>query len=124
MVNNLAAQGSQEQLPGPVRHAAQTNDHLFTFSTENGTRLLLHALSDKILRFRYLTPGSPAEPDFSYAIPDPATELTTLPSIPTFLEFKEKDDHYPPHHGPAHLHCVERLAAHPRARPLGQYPER
>jgi len=94
MVNDLAAQAHQEHLPGPVRQAEQTDDHLFIFTTENGSRLLLHVLSDKILRFRYLTPESPSEPDFSYAVPDPATEHTMHPAVPTFLEFKEKSDHY------------------------------
>ncbi|MVN79186.1 DUF4968 domain-containing protein [Hymenobacter sp. HMF4947] len=94
MLNDLASQARQEHLPGPVQRAEQTNDHLFTFVTENGTQLLLHVLSDKILRFRYLTPGSSAEPDFSYAVPDPATEHIVLPAAVTFLEFKEKADHY------------------------------
>jgi alpha-glucosidase len=94
MLNDLAAQGRQEQVPGAVRHAEQTDDHLFTFFTENGTRLLLHVLSDKILRFRYLTPGAPAEPDFSYAVPSAGDHHPTRPAVPTFLEFKEKPDHY------------------------------
>jgi len=94
MLNDLAAQGRQEQVPGAVRHAEQTHDHLFTFYTENGTRLLLHVLSDKILRFRYLTPGAPAEPDFSYAVPSAGDHHPTRPAVPTFLEFKEKPDHY------------------------------
>jgi len=94
MLNNLAAQSSQEQQPGLIGRAEQTNDYLFVFTSENGTRLLLHALSDKILRFRYLTPGSPAEPDFSYAVPSVDDAHPTFPRVPTFLEFKEKSDHY------------------------------
>jgi alpha-glucosidase len=94
MLNDLALQSSQEQVPGAVHRVEQTDDHLFTFTTENGCRLLLHALSDKILRFRYLTPGAPAEPDFSYAVPDPAAERTMRPGVPSLLEFKEKSDHY------------------------------
>ena len=94
MLNDLASQGRQEQVPGAVRHAEQTNDYLFAFFTENGTRLLLHVLSDKVLRFRYLTPGAAAEPDFSYAVPSAADHHPTRPAMPTFLEFKEKDDHY------------------------------
>ena len=52
MLNDLAAQARQEYLPGLVQRVEQTHDHLFTFTTENGTRLLLHALNDKVLRFR------------------------------------------------------------------------
>lgn len=94
MLNNLAAQSRQEQQPGPVQHAEQTNDYLFTFTTENGTRLLLHALSDKILRFRYLPSGSPAEPDFSYAVPSVDDAHPTFPRLPTFLEFDESQTAY------------------------------
>jgi alpha-glucosidase len=94
MLNDLAAQSRQEQQPGPVARAEQTNDYLYTFTTASGTRLLLHLLSDKIVRFRYLTPGAPAEPDFSYALPSPDEPYPTRPPVPVLLEFKEKSDHY------------------------------
>ena len=52
-------------------------------------RLLLHVLSDKILRFRYLTDG-PLAPDFSYAVPAEAVARLTVGPV----EFREKPDHY------------------------------
>ena len=63
MVNDLAAQSHQEHYPGEVIRADELDGHRFLFSCQNGVRLLLHVLSDKILRFRYLTDG-PLSPDF------------------------------------------------------------
>jgi alpha-glucosidase len=94
MLNDLAAHSQREQLPGPILRAAQTTDFSFTFTTQNGTRLLLHAVADGILRFRYLPPGAAAEPDFSYALPGPDEPYPTRPAVPTFLEFREEADHY------------------------------
>jgi alpha-glucosidase len=94
MLNDLVAHSQREQLPGPVVQAEQTTDFLFTFTTENGTRLLLHAVSDQILRFRYLPPGAPTEPDFSYALPGPDEPAAPRPAVPTHLEFDESGDCY------------------------------
>ena len=71
MVNDLAAQSHQEHYPGAVIRVDQLDNNRFLFNCQNGVRLLLHVLSDKILRFRYLTDG-PLSPDFSYAVPSEA----------------------------------------------------
>jgi alpha-glucosidase len=89
MINDLAAKSHQEHFPGIVIRAEQISDSVFLFNCQNGVRLALHVLGDKILRFRYLTDG-PLEPDFSYAVPPEAMRLHT----PKFLEFTEKTDHY------------------------------
>ena len=89
MVNDLAAQSHQEHYPGEVIRADELDNHRFLFNCQNGVRLLLHVLSDKILRFRYLTDG-PLSPDFSYAVPaDAGSRLA-----PALVEFREKPDHY------------------------------
>ncbi|MDB5233248.1 MAG: glycosyl hydrolase, partial [Hymenobacter sp.] len=89
MVNDLAAQSHQEHYPGEVIRADQLDDNRFLFNCQNGVRLLLQVLSDKILRFRYLTDG-PLSPDFSYAVPADALSR----QAPVLVEFREKPDHY------------------------------
>ncbi|WP_197076826.1 glycoside hydrolase family 31 protein [Hymenobacter terrenus] len=89
MVNDLAAQSHQEHYPGEVIRADQLDGNQFLFNCQNGVRLLLHVLSDKILRFRYLTDG-PLQPDFSYAV-----SANNRPQLaPELVEFREKPDHY------------------------------
>jgi alpha-glucosidase len=89
MVNDLAAQSHQEHYPGEVIRAEQLDGNRFLFNCQNGVRLVLHVLGDKILRFRYLTDG-PLLPDFSYAVP---ADPRPLPA-PEQIEFREKPDHY------------------------------
>ena len=89
MVNNLAAQSHQEHYPGEIIRADELDGHRFLFNCQNGVRLLLHVLSDKILRFRYLTDG-PLNADFSYAVPADAVSRLA----PALVEFREKPDHY------------------------------
>ncbi len=88
MVNDLAAKGHQDYTAGTVQHAEELAAGRYLFVCDNGVRLVLHVVTDKILRFRYLTDG-PLEPDFSYAVPADAPRPG-----PTFLEFVEKPDHY------------------------------
>ncbi|TPG67571.1 DUF4968 domain-containing protein [Hymenobacter nivis] len=88
MVNDLAATAHQDHTAGHVRHAEELSPGRYLFGCDNGVRLALTVVTDKILRFRYLTDG-PLLPDFSYAVPADAA----LPA-PTFLEFVEKADHY------------------------------
>ena len=89
MVNDLAAQSHQEHYPGEIIRADQLDGNRYLFNCQNGVRLVVYVLSDKILRFRYLTDG-PMVPDFSYAVP---ADGRPRPA-PEFLEFKEKSDHY------------------------------
>ena len=89
MVNDLAAQSHQEQYPGAVIRVDELDHSRFLFVCQNGVRLFLHVLSDKILRFRYLTDG-PLSTDFSYAVPADATARME----PALVEFREKPDHY------------------------------
>lgn len=88
MINDLAAKSGQEHYPAAVLRAVQDGNR-FVFTCQNGVRLALYVLSDKILRFRYLT-DTPLEPDFSYAVPAEAFARAKS----AFLEFVEKDDHY------------------------------
>ena len=88
MVNDLAAKSHQEHLPGPIARAEHTGNRV-VFTCQNGVRLVLTVVSDKILRFRYLT-DTPLEPDFSYAVP----AETLAQAAPQLLEFREKHDHY------------------------------
>ena len=89
MLNDLAARGQENQAPGAVLRAEQQGQR-FLFTCDNGVRLALYVITDKILRFRYLTDG-PLEPDFSYAVP---ADKAGGWQEPGFLEFKEKADHY------------------------------
>jgi alpha-glucosidase len=89
MINDLAARGQEDHFPGAVVRAEQQGQR-FLFTCENGVRLVVYVITDKILRFRYLTDG-PLEPDFSYAVS--AEKLAAWPA-PEFLEFREKPDHY------------------------------
>ncbi|QNE40156.1 DUF4968 domain-containing protein [Hymenobacter sp. NBH84] len=87
MVNDLAARARQEFRPGQVVACEQQGSD-FLFTCDNGVRLRLHVINDKILRFRYATDGQFA-PDFSYALPPDQTR-----TAPELLEFREKSDHY------------------------------
>src|SRR6476646_6551975 len=89
MVNDLAAKSHQEHYPGEVIRAEELENHRFLFNCQNGVRLMLHVLSDKILRFRYLTDG-PLNPDFSYAVAaDAATRMA-----PALVDFRDKPAPY------------------------------
>ena len=89
MVNDLAAKSYQDQTAGTVLRADELAAGRYLFTCDNGVRLVLHVISDKILRFRYLTDG-PLELDFSYAV---LADAPPRPA-PAFLEFVEKPDHY------------------------------
>ena len=91
MVNSLAAQAPQELAADTVLTAENPAPAHYLFTCANGVRLALHLLSDKVIRFRYLTDGGALRPDFSYAVP--AEALAAGPG-PSFLEFAEKPDHY------------------------------
>ncbi|WP_230471132.1 glycoside hydrolase family 31 protein [Hymenobacter jejuensis] len=87
MINDLATRGKQEHFPGQVL-TCQQDGNTFIFICNNGVKLSLSVVTDKILRFRYATDGRFA-PDFSYAVP------ADLPRPKVeFLEFREKPDHY------------------------------
>ncbi|MFD1468907.1 glycoside hydrolase family 31 protein [Hymenobacter caeli] len=88
MLNDLAATGHQDHTAGLARRADELAPGRYLFACDNGVRLMLHVVTDKILRFRYLTDG-PLAPDLSYAVPADAPRPG-----PTFLEFVEKPDHY------------------------------
>jgi alpha-glucosidase len=88
MVNDLAARSRQELYPGRVLSGERQGTD-FIFRCDNGVQLSLQVITDKVLRFRYITEGV-FPPDFSYAFAEGVPARQEL----EFLEFREKPDHY------------------------------
>ena len=105
MINDLA-NIKEDLLPGFATDYSQ-DENKFHFYCDNQVVLLVHVLSDKMIRFRY-SPNGDFAPDFSYAIAPEFRE-----HFPK-LEFKGKIRSFPHHHQPRHLH-------HPQRRPTGAH---
>ncbi len=88
MLNDLAGRREERAAGKVVRWETGEAGQQWEFTCDNGVRLRVWVVSDKIIRFRYATELG-FEPDFSYAL-DPAYQ----PEPVDFLEFKEKPDHF------------------------------
>ncbi len=86
MINDLATR-KEEFFPGEVVSLREEEGQRYFFTCENDAALMVHVITDKVLRFRFSTTGR-FDDDFSYAIDKDISEPLE------FFEFKEKDDHY------------------------------
>lgn len=85
MINDLA--NRKEDLFAGIAIDYKQEGNRFYFYCDNEVILLLHIISDKIIRFRFATDDNFA-PDFSYALNPDYTPPVTTP------EFREYPDHY------------------------------
>lgn len=88
MNNDLIGQNGESFAGQIISHSQDGNNFLFTCA--NDVALAVTVVSDKVIRFRFATEGY-FENDFSYAIEE---NNPFLHDNVTFLEFKEKDDHF------------------------------